>query len=69
MWNVQASVNRSSQLRLQAEFFRFYKVDEHKPSKKPQKSLLKYKAVVLLSLLAFSGLFLASHELILCDSD
>lgn len=68
MWNVQVAVNRSSQLRLQAAHFRFYKVDEL-PAKKPKKSLLKYKVVVLLSLLAFSGLFLASHELILCDSD
>jgi hypothetical protein len=68
MWNAQVAVLRSSQLRQRAADFRFYEVDEL-PHKEPQKSLLKYKVVVLLSLLAFSGLFLASHERILCDSD
>jgi len=65
---LKVAVQRFSQLRQRAADFRFYKVDEL-PHREPPKSLLTNKVVVLLILLAFSGLFIASHERILCDSD
>jgi len=66
---LKVAVHRSSQLRQHAADFRFYRVDELPRKELPEKSLLTYKVLVVLSLLAFSGLFFASHGRILCDWD